>query len=57
MRIPKSLRVSVKYLTLIGKNKLDLEAFCGEELFLSKQKIEDLYNLYKEEHDFLHFDI
>lgn len=28
MRIPKSIRVSVKYLTLIGKNKLDLESFC-----------------------------
>lgn len=36
MRIPKSIRVSVKYLTLIGKNKLDLEAFCSEELFLNK---------------------
>jgi hypothetical protein len=57
MRIPKSIRVSVKYLTLIGKNKLDLEAFCGEELFLNKHKIEDLYKLYQNEHDFIHFDI
>lgn len=46
MRIPKSIRVSMKYLTLIGKNKLDLESFCNEELFLNKSKIEDIYNLY-----------